>query len=52
MKNVNYKLKNVSSQDKQLYYDIKKLTCEKYVKKYFGGWDKQELTPKYTMHML
>lgn len=42
MKNVNYKLKNVSSQDKQLYYDIKKLTCEKYVKKYFGGQNKQE----------
>lgn len=34
MKNVNYKLKNVSSQGKQLYYDIKKLTCEKYIKKY------------------
>lgn len=42
MKNVNYKLKNVSSQDKQKYYDIKKLTCEKYVKKYFGGWNEQE----------
>ena len=42
MKNIDYKLKNVSSQDKQLYYDIKKLTCEKYVKIYFKSWNEQE----------
>ena len=42
MKNIDYELKNVSSQDKQLYYDIKKLTCEKYVKIYFGSWNEQE----------
>lgn len=39
---INYKLKDVKSQDKQLYYDIKKLTCEKYVKMYFGSWNEQE----------
>ncbi len=37
-----YKLKDVKSNDKQLYYDIKKLTCEKYVKMYFGSWNEQE----------
>ena len=42
MKNIDYKLENVSSQDKQLYYSIKKLTCEKYVKIYFESWNEQE----------
>lgn len=39
---VEYELKNVKQQDKQLYYDIKKITCEKYVKMYFGSWNEQE----------
>lgn len=28
--------------DKEIYYQIKKETCEEYVKKYFGGWNEKE----------
>ena len=39
--------KNIESvdaniKDKNIYYQIKKATCEKYVKKYFGGWNEEE----------
>lgn len=35
-------LVNATKNDKDLYYRIKKKTCEKYVKMYFGSWDEQE----------
>ena len=40
--NCNVKLIDAKPKDKQLYYQIKKETCEKYVKKYFGGWKEHE----------
>lgn len=30
---------NVTLKDKEIYYQIKKATCEKFVNKYCGGWD-------------
>lgn len=39
---INYRLKNVKLKDKEIYYNIKKLCCEKYVKMYFGAWNEQE----------
>lgn len=30
---------DVTLKDKEIYYQIKKATCEKFVNKYWGGWD-------------
>jgi len=36
------RLENVDPNDNKVYYKIKKLTCEKYVIKYFGSWNEEE----------
>lgn len=35
-------VENATKNDKEIYYQIKKETCEKYVNKYFGGWNEDE----------
>ena len=40
--NINIVIENAKPEHKEVYYQIKKETCEKYVKKYFGGWKEQE----------
>ena len=35
-------IKDVKARDKETYYHVKKLTCRKYVKEYFGGWNENE----------
>ena len=38
----NIELVDVKPKDKELYYQIKKETCKKYVDKYFGGWNAEQ----------
>lgn len=33
---------NAKKKDKDVYYQVKKECCEKFVKKYFGGWNENE----------
>lgn len=40
-KNKNVRLVDVSQKYKEAYYQIKKITCEKYVNKYFGEWNQE-----------
>ena len=39
---INYNLEEVQTKDKEMYYNIKKATCEEYVKIYFGTWNEKE----------
>ena len=39
---LNLKIIDAKPKDKKIYYQIKKQTCEKFVNKYFGGWNKNE----------
>lgn len=38
----NFQLVNANPNDQELYYQIKKSTCEKYVNEFFGGWNEEE----------
>ena len=38
----NVEILEAKPKDRELYYQIKKETCEKYVNKFFGGWDEIE----------